>query len=151
MGACKHTDTHTRARIALQAQREIHVWARFLYPVLTAARCAASAEEAGRYLETLKAYEHKPADQIKGRVHPDHMSQVRAHACVYVYICVCVCVYICVCVCRRVHTCMYPQHGCMLRVEAVRNACPCVRLSGRRPRLLTLSLCPSAFPLVVAS
>ena len=40
-------------------------------------RTDASTEEAGRYLETFKAYEHKPADMIKGRVNPDYMSQVQ--------------------------------------------------------------------------
>lgn len=35
-----------------------------------------SQEEAGRYLETFKAYEHKPPDIIKERVDPDYLSKV---------------------------------------------------------------------------
>ena len=38
---------------------------------------AVSVEEAGRYLETFKLYEHKGADAIKGRVSNDYMTQVR--------------------------------------------------------------------------
>lgn len=36
-----------------------------------------SHREAARYIETYKAYEHKPADLIKQRVAEDHYSQVR--------------------------------------------------------------------------
>lgn len=35
-----------------------------------------SVEEAGRYLETFKAYEKKPPDALKGRVSTDYMSQL---------------------------------------------------------------------------
>ncbi|KND01765.1 DNA repair protein rad10 [Spizellomyces punctatus DAOM BR117] len=35
-----------------------------------------SQEEAGRYLETFKAYEHKPPDLIKERVDPDYLSKL---------------------------------------------------------------------------
>jgi len=35
-----------------------------------------SAEEAARYLETYKAYEHKPADMMKARVDPSYFAQV---------------------------------------------------------------------------
>ena len=35
-----------------------------------------SAEEAGRYLETLKAYEHKPPDMIMEKTESDFMTQV---------------------------------------------------------------------------
>lgn len=38
--------------------------------------CAWSQKEAARYLETLKAYEHKPADIIQERVEQDFMSQM---------------------------------------------------------------------------
>lgn len=38
--------------------------------------CAWSNAEAGRYLETFKAYEKKSAAAIQERVHPDYMSQV---------------------------------------------------------------------------
>ena len=36
-----------------------------------------SPEEAGRYLETLKAYEHKPPDMIMEKVESNFMTQVR--------------------------------------------------------------------------
>lgn len=35
-----------------------------------------SAEEAARYLETYKAYEHKPADMIKAKVDPSYFAQL---------------------------------------------------------------------------
>ncbi|EPQ25785.1 uncharacterized protein PFL1_06652 [Pseudozyma flocculosa PF-1] len=35
-----------------------------------------SAEEAGRYIETYKSFEHKPPDVIKERVNDDYMSQI---------------------------------------------------------------------------
>ncbi|KAI8588894.1 restriction endonuclease type II-like protein [Geranomyces variabilis] len=35
-----------------------------------------SAEEAGRYLETFKAYEHKPPDILKERVDPDYLAKL---------------------------------------------------------------------------
>jgi len=35
-----------------------------------------SAEEAARYLETYKAYEHKPADAMKARVDPSYYAQL---------------------------------------------------------------------------
>merc|ERR1712166_195012 len=35
-----------------------------------------SAEEAARYLETYKAYEHKPADMMKARVDPSYFAQL---------------------------------------------------------------------------
>ena len=35
-----------------------------------------SAEEAGRYLETYKAYENKPADSLKEKVEQDFLSRV---------------------------------------------------------------------------
>jgi DNA excision repair protein ERCC-1 len=35
-----------------------------------------SLEEAGRYLETYKAYEHKSADMIKERVNNHYMAQL---------------------------------------------------------------------------
>lgn len=37
-----------------------------------------SPEEAGRYLETYKAYEQKPADLLKEKVDQDYLSRVRA-------------------------------------------------------------------------
>ena len=40
--------------------------------------CCFSAPECARYLETYKAYEHKPADGIKGRTEADYESR-RAH------------------------------------------------------------------------
>eukprot|EP01026_Neomeris_dumetosa_P032527 TRINITY_DN2582_c0_g1_i5.p1 TRINITY_DN2582_c0_g1~~TRINITY_DN2582_c0_g1_i5.p1 ORF type:complete len:399 (-),score=36.38 TRINITY_DN2582_c0_g1_i5:533-1729(-) len=40
--------------------------------------CAFSPRECARYLETLKAYEHKPADAIKERLQEDHQSRVAA-------------------------------------------------------------------------
>jgi DNA excision repair protein ERCC-1 len=38
--------------------------------------CAWSAEEAARYLETFKSYEHKPADLIQEQVQHDYMSRL---------------------------------------------------------------------------
>lgn len=35
-----------------------------------------SPEEAGRYLETYKSYEHKPIDALKERIEQDFVSQV---------------------------------------------------------------------------
>ena len=40
--------------------------------------CAWSHEEAARYLETLKAYEHKPADALRERVAADYLSRLTA-------------------------------------------------------------------------
>ncbi len=37
-----------------------------------------SPEEAGRYLETYKSYEKKPADVLKEQVEKNYLSQVRA-------------------------------------------------------------------------
>lgn len=36
-----------------------------------------SPEEAGRYLETYKSYEKKPADALKEQVEKDYLSKVR--------------------------------------------------------------------------
>lgn len=38
-----------------------------------------SPEEAGRYLETYKSYEKKPADLLKEQVEKDYLSKVRVH------------------------------------------------------------------------
>lgn len=38
-----------------------------------------SPEEAGRYLETYKSYEKKPADLLKEQVEKDYLSKVRGH------------------------------------------------------------------------
>ena len=39
--------------------------------------CFASLEECGRYLETIKVYENKPADLIQGQMDSDYLSRVR--------------------------------------------------------------------------
>ena len=41
-------------------------------------------EEAGRYLETYKAYEFKPLDIIQHRVESDHLSKVTIK---FLYVC----------------------------------------------------------------
>ena len=53
-----------------------------------------SPEEAARYLETYKTYEHKPAEVLMERKDSDFSSLVGPRKSV----CVCVCVHACVCV-----------------------------------------------------
>lgn len=38
--------------------------------------CVFSLEECGRYLETIKVYENKPADLIQGQMDMDYLSRV---------------------------------------------------------------------------
>lgn len=38
--------------------------------------CCCSLEECGRYLETIKVYENKPADIIQGQMDTDYLSRV---------------------------------------------------------------------------
>lgn len=38
--------------------------------------CYLSLEECGRYLETIKVYENKPADIIQGQMDTDYLSRV---------------------------------------------------------------------------
>lgn len=50
-------------------------------PQLTCMSSRPSAEEAGRYLETYKAYEQKPADLLMEKLEQDFVSRVRPPPC----------------------------------------------------------------------
>lgn len=49
------------------------------HDVLSLGFCRGSLEECARYLETLKTYEHKPADNIQERTDNDYLSRVWRH------------------------------------------------------------------------